>query len=116
MKKKLVAILSATALLAMMVGATGVFASDPGPATIDLNYDGKGKKVNGFGHKSHQDHMSCKECHHKAAEGETPKPCSSCHHKKKGDAASIKDAYHKNCMGCHKKQKKGPTKCKECHN
>ncbi len=113
--KKTVAILSTIAMLVMMVGATAVFAQDKGPASINLDFNSKGKKVNNFEHHKHQGHMKCNECHHKNHEGETPKACHSCHHKKKGDAPAIKDAYHKNCKGCHKKGKKGPTKCNDCH-
>ena len=115
MKKKTVAILSVIAMSVMMLGATVVCAQDKGPAKLDIDFNSKGKKVLGFDHHGHQGHLKCGDCHHKAAEGETPKACHSCHHKKKGDAPSIKDAYHKNCKGCHKKAKKGPTKCNACH-
>ncbi len=115
MKKRAVAILSVVALLVMMVGVTGVFAQDKGPATMTIDFNHKSKKVANFGHHEHQAHMKCTECHHKAAEGATPKACKTCHHKKKGDAPSIKDAYHKRCKGCHKKEKHGPTKCNGCH-
>ena len=115
MKKRSLAILSIVAMLVMMVGATGVFAQDKGPASLTIDYDGKKKKVANFTHAEHQKHMKCNECHHKAAEGATPKACHSCHHKKKGDAPAIKKAYHDNCIGCHKKEKKGPKKCNDCH-
>ncbi len=82
---------------------------------MTLDYNGKSKKVANFPHHDHQAQMKCNDCHHKAAEGETPKACKTCHQAKKGDAPKIKDAYHKKCKGCHKKEKKGPTKCGGCH-
>ena len=116
MKKKLVAILSATALLVMMVGVTAVFAQDKGQAHPTIDYNGKSKKVANFPHHEHQANLGdCKICHHKS-DGTTHKACKTCHGAKAdGAKPKMKDAAHKRCKGCHKKGKKGPTKCKGCH-
>jgi hypothetical protein len=71
LKKRAVAILSVVALLVMMVGVTGVFATDKGPASMTLDYNGKSKKVANFPHHDHQG-KGCKTCHHKAHEGASP--------------------------------------------
>lgn len=68
-----------------------------------------------FAHQAHVDsEVACAECHHKQAEGETPKPCGACHSDKKGDAPKLSDAFHgegtgslpplNSCIGCHKRK------------
>ena len=75
-----------------------------------------------FNHYQHQqiEGVTCKTCHHKVKEGETPKACFSCHQCTKGEAPKAMKAFHKNCKGCHVKMKKagkatGPTGCNKCH-
>jgi len=90
-------------------------ATNKGPTSVTLDYNGKKKHVANFPHHDHQAHNDCATCHHKWDKAGDPNPCKHCHSAKKGDGPSIKDAYHKKCKGCHKKEKKGPTKCKGCH-
>lgn len=116
MKKRTIAIISVVAMLIMAFSVSGAFASDKGPASVNLDFNGKSKHVNNFPHHDHQAKVGdCKTCHHKS-DGTTHKACKTCHHDKKGDAPAMKDAMHERCKGCHKKGKKGPTKCNDCHN
>ncbi len=75
-----------------------------------------------FNHWQHQKikGVTCKTCHHKEKEGETPKACFQCHQCKPGNAPKAMMAFHKTCKGCHAKMKRegkatGPTSCNKCH-
>jgi cytochrome c553 len=127
MSKKSIILLVVTALtLSLALAVSMSFASDPGPAEITLNADGK--KPAKFPHKEHQDRLKdCGACHHKDADGkQTPiaegdkvVKCDSCHN---ADFANEKlrkwkDVGHGLCKACHTKEKAAgaPTKCGACH-
>jgi hypothetical protein len=87
-----------------------------------------------FGHQAHVAlGLACKDCHHKQAEGETPKLCSECHKEKAdGNAPKLSDVFHgadslpalQSCIGCHSRKipdgkvtnaPKSREPCTACH-
>jgi len=118
MKKKLMGISLVVMLLVAAVVIPVAKATNKGPDSVTLDFNGKKKHVANFPHHDHQArvHDDCSVCHHKWDKHSDPKACKSCHGEKAdGAKPKMKDAYHKRCKGCHKKEKKGPTKCKGCH-
>lgn len=131
----------AAAVLSLSPALAAAEGSVPaGKETITLDYMSKARQAAGknplkgpvpFAHQAHADKgVACLDCHHKEKAGETPNPCSDCHDVKKGDAPSLKDAFHgadslpalQSCIGCH--QRKGvrgspapmqQKPCEACH-
>ena len=99
-------------LFVLALAGTAI-AQEKGPDKIEFKAPKKGKVA--FDHAKHKavEGVSCKKCHHKTEDGKTPEKCGKCH----GAEAKVKSkkAFHNQCKGCHKDMKKGPTKCKECH-
>ena len=118
--------------IALMIGAIFLMGAvavinaadvNKGAATYTIDKCQKRKSPVEFNHAKHQGlkGVTCKTCHHKVKEGETPRACFQCHKcKRQGEIPSAMMAFHKRCRGCHAKLKKegkpaGPTKCSGCH-
>lgn len=128
--------------VAVLVATPALAAAEKVPAgkeTLTLDFMSKAREASGkkpikgpvpFAHQAHADKVACVDCHHKDQAGETPNPCSDCHEATKGDAPSMKDAFHgadslpalQSCIGCH--QRKGvrdspapmlQKPCEACH-
>lgn len=77
-------------------------------------FEPKNGKVT-FNHSAHAEAFACKDCHHKTAEGSTPKKCKECHENTFTAFHSKSSTY--SCVGCHKEVGAGPgyTPCSGCH-
>jgi len=121
--RKLVSLFVALAFVlgAFVVASTA--ETNKGPEKIVIEKCQKRKPGVPFNHWQHQkiEGVTCKSCHHKMKEGETPKDCFACHSCKGGEGApKAMKAFHKDCKGCHAKMKRegkatGPTSCNKCH-
>ena len=126
-KKSLILLVVAAFVMSLGFGVTMSMA-DNGPADITLNADGKKPAV--FPHATHQEKITCGECHHYQDDAgaqvacmddslDKIAKCDSCHN---ADFANEKlrtwkDIGHGNCKACHTKMKDqgAPTKCAGCH-
>jgi hypothetical protein len=127
----------AIAFIGVFMLIAGVYATAT-DVPDDLMIQNEGYKTNKKGpvplsHKKHSvDYkIACTECHHDYKdgknvwqEGQPVEKCAACHdpQAKKGNAAKLQNAFHKNCKNCHKElvaadpNKKVPyKKCKDCH-
>lgn len=124
-----------TICMIMAAGSISLADTDRGPAEITINPDGKKPAL--FPHASHQETITCGECHHGMAEGkqlpytegQKIQRCAECHNenvlagKKDGKLKldTIKGAGHGNCLKCHKEKAKESAemkdlkKCTTCH-
>lgn len=129
MAKKSLVILFLAAFVGVFL-TVGLLTAADSPDEVTIHEKAFGKYKKGpvkLGHKKHNEEykVKCAECHHVYKdgkntwkEGDAVQKCGECHDplKKKGKAAKLKIAFHKNCKTCHKEKQKGPfKKCNECH-